>query len=229
MTAYINTPPGSPGSEPLPVMLTPISVQDYLRSLQWDGVERLGTLFQRYFGANPRYNRFSKAFFVSAVARVYAPGRPMGALLVLAGAGGEGKSAALQALVSPRWFGRGDAPEVGDGGPDPQIAGKWIWEISELGGGRGVADRKKRSRLIRACVDVYRPPYSRQEMLVPRWATVVGTTNEDQYKADRLHRAMVIHTGCVDVPALRQDRDMIWAEAVVLYQRDSSPRKEEGV
>ena len=79
-------------------------VVNWLDSLPpWDGIERLPTFFSDFCGAafNPYTAAVARAFFVSAVARVYAPGCKVDTMLVLEGPQGAGKSRLILALFSP--------------------------------------------------------------------------------------------------------------------------------
>ena len=69
-------------------------VSDWLDSLQWDGIERLSSFFQTYFGAEDSLlNReYFKRWLVAAVKRVYNPGAKFDNMLVLQGNQGACKS-----------------------------------------------------------------------------------------------------------------------------------------
>lgn len=69
-------------------------VTDYLDTLEWDGEERLDTLFIDYLGSSD--NEYTRAVtrkaFVGAVARAYEPGCKYDYMPVLVGKQGLGKS-----------------------------------------------------------------------------------------------------------------------------------------
>ncbi|MCB6567304.1 virulence-associated E family protein, partial [Desulfovibrio desulfuricans] len=70
------------------------SVTRYLSALNWDGVERLDTLFIDYLGAeDSEYVRaVTRKQLCAAVKRAYEPGCKYDTVLVLSGPQGAGKS-----------------------------------------------------------------------------------------------------------------------------------------
>jgi hypothetical protein len=81
---------------------------------------------------------------------------------------------------------------------------------------RGMATAKA---FITTRIDRYRPPYGRVVKDQPRQCVFVGTTNESHYLNDSTgnRRFLPIKVTAVDVGAIADDRDQIFAEAVVLF------------
>lgn len=196
-------------------------VRSYLEGLSWDAKPRLDTWLHRYFGVEQ--TPYSKAvgvmWAISAVARIMRPGEKVDTMLILEGEQGTGKSSGLAALVpEPDWYSdtpidlrhKQDAFQV--------LQGKWIYEIGELHSFRG-QDATRIKNFLSASSDNYRASYGKRNRTYPRHCVFAGTTNEKQYLTDRSgnRRFWPVECGKVDVPAIRADRDQLWAEAVARF------------
>jgi predicted P-loop ATPase len=107
-------------------------VRDYVRSCEWDGQHRLGTMPSTYFGAEQ--SAYTEAIgqmtMISAVARILDPGCQVDTMLILEGEQGLMKSTAIKTLFNP-WF-TDDIEQLGTKDASMQVAGVWGVEISEL-------------------------------------------------------------------------------------------------
>lgn len=199
---------------------------NHLLGLAWDGENRVDTFLERYFGAITELNgeditrhvrRVSRCFLVQAVARALSPGCQADHVLVLEGLQGLGKTSALRILGGP-WF-CGTAMDIGSKDSRMLAAYSWIIELAELASVRR-ADNLTLKNFFTTTQDDFRPPYGRSMEKSPRRCVFVGSTNDEQYLTDPTgnRRYWPIACGTVDLEALTADRDMIWAEAVALYQ-----------
>lgn len=200
------------------------SLQDYLRSLTWDGQPRFAR-FGSYFGAaewGGIPNRLAGLWVISAVARAMRPGVKADCVLVLEGPQGARKSTALRVLFDPLergWF-RDELPPLDSKDSALQLCGAWCVEISELD-----AVNAKRAELERVKgflsrqIDSYRPPYGRRVQDVPRRCVFAGTTNDAGYLRDSTgnRRWWPLSCGVIDVDGLARDSGQIWAEALNLF------------
>lgn len=194
-------------------------VQDYLRSLTWDGVERLDSWLTDYMGA-PKTEyvwRVARWFIMGMVARAMSPGIKFDYCLVLVGPQGYKKSTALRVLGGA-WFGDTDL-DFHNKDSMSAIRGKWLWEFAELDAiMRSEASRQK-SFLSRQ-VDEFRPPYGRREIRSPRQLVFAGTTNEWEWVKDSTGARRFWPIECaqeIDHVGLAAARDQLFAEAMVRY------------
>jgi hypothetical protein len=197
-------------------------VRDYLSRVEWDGVCRLDDLLRAGFGAAGDAGYVGEAgrkFMVGMVARVFEPGCKLDTMLVLTGKQGIGKSSGLRVLAGPSWF-ADSALALGDKDAYMQLAGRWLYEISELDSFKKV-DSTRIKAFVSSQEDTYRPPFGRHVVKRPRQTVLVGTTNEREFLNDPTgsRRFVPVPVGAVDTAWLAEHRDMLWAEAVVCYRR----------
>ena len=195
-------------------------VQDYLRSLKWDGVERLGGWLHEYMQAADELltTAYGVRWMVAAVARAMDPGCKVDNVLILQGQQGAGKSTALQVLASPEWF-SDTAINIRDKDAYLQLQGVWLYEWGEIDRLNKVESAEVKS-FITAQVDKFRRPYGHNVEAMPRSCVLAGTTNSTSFLKDPTgeRRYWVRAIGDIDLEGLRRDRDQLWAEAVCLYE-----------
>lgn len=201
-------------------------VRDYLNEQEWDGTPRVRDLLLRGFGAVVKgvtteawLSTVSERFLVSAVARVMQPGCKVDTMLVLTGPQGAGKSRGLRTLAGDDWFSDTNLDIAGKDGVI-QMRGKWLYELSELDSFRRVEATKIKA-FLSSQGDNVRLPYAKNATFLPRETVLVGTTNHESMLNDPTgsRRFLVAQVGQVDVMWIADNRDQIWAEALVLYQR----------
>lgn len=196
-------------------------VREYLLGLQWDGVERLGGLFTRYFVADdtPIHREIGLRFGVGSVARIMKPGCKLDTMPVLEGPLGLFKSSAVAELVPERkWFADTQF-DINSKDAYQTLQGIWIYEIAELQQFTR-ADAQRLKGFISSAVDRFRPPFARLVQSFERQTVFFGTTNESDYIMDGTgdRRRWPIKVKSVDRDGLTRDRDQLWAEARVRYE-----------
>jgi predicted P-loop ATPase len=194
-------------------------VREYLTSLPWDGVPRIGDWLSRYCGAER--SRYAAAvgemFLVSAVARVMEPGCKADHVLILEGPQGIGKSSAARVLAGDEWF-ADQLADMGSKDAAMQVRGVWIVELGEL----DVLNRAEMARakaFLTQQIERFRLPYGRRIVQVPRQCVFLGTTNAEEWMRDETGARRFWPVRClkIDLPGLKRDRDQLWAEALRRY------------
>lgn len=194
-------------------------VQDYLNSLKWDGVSRLDTMLEKYWGAvgNEQYlKNVGRKFMTAAVARVFSPGIKFDHIVIFEGEQASGKSTSC-AILGGKWF----SDSLGDiSGKEAieNIQGNWIIEIGELKD-MNKSDINSFKEFVSKGTDRARMAYGRKSQEFPRQCIFLGTTNNFEYLKDETgaRRFWPIETTTIDTDSLRADRDQLWAEAKFLF------------
>jgi len=194
-------------------------VVNYLRSLEWDGTQRVGSWLTDYFGVipSPAVDIFQKVTLVGAVARAIEPGCKNDTALVIEGRQGIGKSTGICALAGKDWF--TDAPiEFGSKDGYMVMRGHWFIEWAEMSSHKN-SDSARIRAFLSQIRDEYRPPYGRNIIEVPRQCIFICTVNGHTYLTDSTgnRRFMPVEATKVDVDGIAANRDQIWAEAYYLY------------
>lgn len=221
-------------------------VKEYFKGLEWDGGERLETLFIDFLGAldTPLTRALTRKMFVAAVRRVYHPGTPFDQICVLAGDQGIGKSKILETLAIRRdWFSCSLPPlEHGTKEAEAHTRGKLFIELGELDAVRR-AEAETLKNFISTSVGRFRPAFGKNEVFRPRQCVFWGSTNEQQFLKDASgeRRFWIIPAGerqpkyplsgnprTVDgFPQLWDELDsgyiaQVWAEALAFHRRGES-------
>ena len=196
-------------------------LKQYLESLKWDGVERIGSVCEDILGAEVSQINQSivRNFFVSAAARAMNPGCQVHTVMVLVGGQGAGKSTFFRVLGGD-WF-ADSAVDIKDKDSFQNLRGSWIYEWAELEALNRARDSSAAKAFLSSAVDRYRPSYGRRVVNVPRSCVIVGSTNRNDFLEDETgnRRFWPLQVGeLIDTDLLRGQRDQLWAEAVHLYR-----------
>ena len=192
--------------------------REWIRSLRWDGTQRIDSFFADYFGCQQSgYSAaVSRNFWLGIVARVFQPGCQVDNMVILEGKQGIFKSKALEA-IGGKWYMEA-SQEITSKDFFVALAGKLIVEIADLDS-FSRADTTRIKKVITCRTDRYRQPYARATQDHPRQSIFVGTTNEQHYLRDSTgaRRFWPITCGHIQLDRLRLDREQLYAEALSRY------------
>jgi putative DNA primase/helicase len=196
-------------------------IRDWLSSLVWDGESRLDYWLFAYLSVehSPYVSAIGARFLIGMCARVFRPGCLMDTCLVLQGGAGTYKSRALRTLAAP-WF-TDHISELGSTNSMSELRGVWLVELAELDAILSARTGRIKEFLSRTA-DRFRPAYGRRLVVAPRECVFAGTYNHDTWMRDEdggeQRRFWPVRTGCIDLDRLAEDRDQLFAEALVRYQ-----------
>jgi len=163
-------------------------VADWLDTLTWDGRSRLPD-FLNLFDCNNSGVRdiVVPSWLAQCVDMARGENQGGGAVLVLTGRGGIGKTAILQSLV-PRhlrdYLKTGVLMSPGNKDDVAKACGAWITELGELDGTFRRSDMAALKAFLTEEVDSYRPPYGREVLDFPRMTSFSATVNDSLFLSD---------------------------------------------
>lgn len=189
-------------------------VKDKINSVEWDGVERVGSWLIKYLGVKdtPYSRKVGQYWMIGALNRIYEPGCQMDYTLIIEGLQGIGKSTFLQKLSLGYFTDR--LTEFSNKDAAIELFGNWIIELAELECLKGKDSKKNKSFLSRP-FDKIRLPHDKIGSKHLRSNIFVGTTNEDDYLEDgtgnRRYWPVKATLISPDIPI-----GQLWAEALIL-------------
>lgn len=203
-------------------------LREYLDALKWDKKPRIHDVFCRYFGALPSKSQppdylrsVSGNFFISLVARAYAPGCQVDYMPVFEGLQGIRKSSALAVLGGP-WF-TVIHERITEKDFFQALQGVWLVEVSEMSA-FPAAQMERVKSVITTRNDRFRGSYDHRPSNHPRQCVFAGTTNRDDWGHDEtgLRRFWPVNVRSIELEELGSVRDDLFAEAVWRYRHDES-------
>jgi predicted P-loop ATPase len=170
--------------------------------------------------ANDMHRAMIKRFLIGAVARAMRPGCKMDTALVLIGGQGAKKSTFFASLFG-EFFADSPIP-IGSKDAAIQLSRVWGYEASELEDLTSKRTAEAVKQFMASSSDLYRPPFARAAVQVPRHTVLCGSANPRDILTDpsgsrRFWILAVPPAWVVPVAFLRSLRDAIWSEALDLY------------
>jgi len=196
-------------------------IEEYLLSLPVpENTAILNNLAERYFGTTlPIYQSLVRRTLISAVARALSPGCKVDTALILQGNQGFQKSTFFKILAGAYFD--DSLGTVSDKDERLKMHRAWFVEWAELETVFSRRDVSATKAFLSSSVDALRPPYHRDTQDFPRASIIVGSTNKDEFLNDETgnRRFWVVPVQKkIDVALLTQERDAIWAAAVLAYK-----------
>jgi predicted P-loop ATPase len=196
-------------------------VREYLNSRKWDGKARLSRVATEILGTEPNklYSTYITKFHIAAVRRAKHPGCKVDTVLTIIGRQGFLKSSYFDVLGG-EFF--NDSPiDMSNKDGALVLHRSWISELPEIDHNTSNTAVERMKAFISSRKDIFRPPYAVSTEVYPRSCIMVGTSNREGYLTDS-SGSRRFWTIQVDKPAnlelLREWRDQLWAEAVVLEE-----------
>lgn len=196
-------------------------VADWLRSLRWDGKERIAHVSDEILNVDRTALTQSllRKWFISAAARALTPGCKVDLVWILQGKQGTRKSTFFNTLAGDEWF--SDSPvDLHDKDSKLLLRKVWILEWAELEAMQRSVRSSSAKAFISSRIDHFRPPYGRGFVSSPRHCVIVGTTNEDEILEDATgnRRYWILPVpDSINTDRLADQRDQLWAEAVAAF------------
>ena len=193
------------------------SIQQWIRSLTWDGIPRYDTLAGEVFKLpnNPYVSEVLRLLICGMVARAMDPGCKFDYCIILRGPQGIGKTLFFEKLGRDRYvmlYSRTtqDKDILG------AVATGWIVSIEELFDTR--ASLRELKSMISSTVDTWRKPYHREMSSQPKRCVLVGTTDAEADFLDDMagyRRFLIVECGRekFDLELFEELRDQLFAEA----------------
>lgn len=193
-------------------------VQEYLRSLHWDGKSRIETALPGV--KSTIYTRMvARKVLVAAAARALDPGCKWDHTLVLFGSEGLGKTLWIERMS------KGWSSSLGPlGNKDTLLTMQMSWIVTaDEGHSLRKADHDAQKEFLTRTHDVFRMPYDRETRRHPRHCVIWSTTNDEIFLRRQQGNRRFLVVRCqeeVDFDAMTEEYvDQVWAEAVRLYER----------
>ncbi len=190
---------------------------DFLKSLTWDGEQRLDTWIQKAYnteGYEESYKSFGRQWLKGLVKRVMEAGCKFDYVLVLEGRQGLRKSMSFSTLTSQEWHNE-ITTSPGDKDFFMLLRGKMIVEFSE-GESHDRASSKLMKSIITRTVDTFRDPYGRFANDNYRRCVFAMSVNDLKYFRDETgnRRYLPVKVGkSINIEWLAENRDQLLAEA----------------
>lgn len=207
-------------------------VREFLESLKWDGIKRIGKLLSKYLGAeNTDYTEQAlKLFMLGAIERVFTPGTKFEVMVcIVEDKQGGGKSTIARFLaVNDDWF-SDDIKNLDDENIYRKLQGHWIIEFSEMLATSNTKTIEAIKSFLSRQKDTYKVPYDKYPHDFPRQCVFIGTSNNLDFlpndkTGNRRFIPILVNSDRAEVHPMDNEKEtrayiiQAWAEAMELYR-----------
>ena len=206
-------------------------IQDYLNSLEWDGIERIRYALKKYLGAEESEYVYEclRLFMLGAIHRVFKPGCKFEVMLCLVGGQGAGKSTFFRLLaVRDEWF-SDDLRKIDDDNVYRKMQGHWIIEMSEMIATANAKSIEEIKSFISRPKETYKVPYETHPADRLRQCVFGGSSNTLDFlpldrSGNRRFMPIMVNAEQAEVHILEDEAasrdfiDKMWAEAMFIYR-----------
>lgn len=203
-------------------------IAKYLKSLNWDGKNRIRSLFPKYFGSDDTmYEQVvGEKLMLALVARGLVPGYKIDTVWVLEGRQGIGKSVAVSVLGGD--YNHSGVVRFNNKDMVQEMSSAWTYELAEWAGLQRYTPEEVKAFLSKT-EDKVRLPYAREPIVIPRGCVFIATTNQDAYlNDDENRRYLPVRCKKIDISGLKKDKDKLFAEAVAKFRAGELPYVDAG-
>ncbi len=210
-------------------------IRDYLNSLVWDGISRIGEALPKYLGAddNEYTTEVTRLLLTAAIKRIYEPGCKFEIMVCLVGGQGAGKSTFFRFLAcNDEWF-SDDLKKIDDEQVYRKMVGHWIIEMSEMMATANAKSIEDIKSFISRQKETYKVPYDKYLQDRLRQCVFVGTSNNMDFlpldrTGNRRFAPIMVHSDRVSKHILADEAEargyirQLWAEAMTLYRHSET-------
>ena len=207
-------------------------IRELLKTLVWDGTERVRYALHRFLGANTSDLTYEslKLCMLGAVSRVFDPGCKFEYMLCLVGGQGAGKSSFFRILaIRDEWF-SDDIRKLDDDNVYRKLQGHWIIEMSEMIATSSAKSIEEIKSFISRQKETYKVPYETHPADRPRQCVFGGTSNKKQFlpgdrSGNRRFLPITCHPEEAEVHILDDEKAsrayilQMWAEIMDIYRK----------
>jgi len=199
-------------------------MEDWLRGLEWDGVDRIGALTDSVTTANALWPAYLENWLVQVVEGVCGWRRTsafsLPYVLVLVGGQGVGKTRWL-ANLGGKWIKTEAELHLStSGGKDHQldVLRRPMAELAELDGIFRKSDMAHMKAFISREEDSIRAPYARRAIVRPRMTAFCGSVNDAEFLTDTSgsRRFWPVQVDTIDW-GFEMDWTQLWAQAFAFW------------